>query len=68
MPRILPPVDHALALGQLLVQGDVFGHREVGEKGKVLINDLNALTDGINRMETLVVLAVDGNRTRYRAG
>ena len=60
----LAPVDHALALGQLLVQGDVFGHREVGEEGKVLVNDLDALTDGVDRMEVLVVLAVDGDRAR----
>ena len=60
----LAPVHQAPTFGQLLVQGDVFGHREIGKEGKVLIDDLDALADGIDRVEVLVLLAVDGDRAR----
>ena len=50
-------VDELVAVGKLCVEGEVFHDREVGEDGKILIDDLNAAGDGVARRYLAKALA-----------
>jgi hypothetical protein len=58
----VPPVDDASPFRQLLVERNVFGNGQVGKERKVLINDLDAFADRVDRAQVCVLLAIDLHR------